>query len=130
MSNFLIFSDFDYCSINIRQFWFCKQCYQLLKENKYFKFGSTNKLPWVNCKSYPIVLDCLFMIEKAVIICIYLVISIFKLRPNGGFNLIPYYRIKDHTVLLPHNTFFLLISLSFSWLALHSWICVVWYKRK
>lgn len=115
----------DNCDYNNNNFWFCKFCFHYIHELNILKFGITNIGNICLCQDYLNVFQDFTIIKKAVIIYTYLVISIFKLRPNDSNFLASYQQTRSHAMVLPQNSGFLLNLLFFSTFQLHKIIKVV-----
>ena len=92
----------DYCDQEIDEYCFCFPCHYSMKQKKIPKFSSLNKVNIIMCQNYPSVLETLTLVEEMLITQCHLVISIFKLCPNGALLLVAYQRIFSHAVVFPH----------------------------
>ncbi len=124
-SGLLTLSHIDCYAISDNHIYLCLTCSRSLSLGNQPKFGIFNSLPRIDCQLYSPALADLSMAEEAAIARAHPVVSIFKLRSSGAFNLVIYSRIKDHTVLLPQNPALLLTLLLSSTLALYDVIRIV-----
>ncbi|WP_375449087.1 DUF6570 domain-containing protein [uncultured Nostoc sp.] len=102
----------------------------MIIEKKIPKFGSANCINVSPCQKYPDILSDLTPVEEAFIACAHPVMLIIKLRPSGSGSSALYYRIRDHTVVLPQNPGPLLTILPSSTLAPHNVIRIAWASKR
>ena len=121
----IVEDDLDCCGCTDNSFQFYKSCYGMIIEKKIPKFGSANCINVSPCQKYPDILSDLTPVEEAFIACAHPVMLIIKLRPSGSGSSALYYRIRDHTVVLPQNPGPLLTILPSSTLAPHNVIRIV-----
>lgn len=118
--------DLDHCGKRKHYFNFYIICYHQIIESKPPKFGSISQINVCMCQNYPDALNNLTLVEKAVIACAYLVISILKLRPIGVSS---HQQVPEHEVVLTHNPGPLFTLLPSSSLVLHDVFRVVWARK-
>ncbi len=97
----IVDDDLDYCGRTDNSSHFCNTCYGMIDEKQIPKFGSTHYINILPCQKYFDVLSDLTSVKEVFITCAYSVMSIIKLRPSGTCSTASYYRIRDHTVVLP-----------------------------
>lgn len=116
---------FDSYGHNNGKFWFCRSCFHYIQKLNIPKFGVINVVNIYPCQDYPNVLKDFIIVEKVVITCTYLVISILKLRLSGSKLSSSYQQIRGHAVVLLQNYGPLLDFLSSNTFQLHKIIRIV-----
>ena len=111
-------------------FLFCKSYFRYIKKLKSLKFSTINIINICICQDYPDVLKEFMLVKKAIIARAYLIISIFKLRPNNTSLLASYHQICGYAVILSQKPGLLLNLLSFNALLLHKIIRMVWASQR
>lgn len=89
----IVKKDFDCCGRINASSYFCKFCYSIIVKKKILKFGSATCINVLSYQKYFNVLNNLIIIEEAIIIYVYLIISIIKLKLSGSGISILYHRI-------------------------------------
>ena len=84
MSHAIFEEGLDSCGHICEHFLFCKSCVNDIGKPKLPQFGSMNKIDIYTCHSYLAVFQDLMLVEKAVIIRAYLIITIIKLRASSA----------------------------------------------
>ncbi len=92
--------DLDVCGYCSKFFNFCYNCWTCISEDREPEFDISNKMLNLCCQYYPAPLKDLTSAEEAVIIKVYLVVTILKLRPNNSFNLGTYRGVCRYSILL------------------------------
>ncbi len=93
----------DVCGYYSGSFNFCHNCWTCISGVREPKFGISNKMPKLCCQYYLAPLEDLTSARKAVIVRVYPITTILKLRPNNNFNSGTYRGIRGHSILLPQN---------------------------
>lgn len=121
ISKLLAIFDINNCSISADNICFCPICCRLLLCENRPKFGFFNDLSWREYQFHPLLLADFSLGKEAAIACIYLIVSILKLRFFEAFNLAAYFCIKSHTILFLQNLALLLNLFFFSYSS------IAWY---
>lgn len=93
--------DLDICKQNDDHFSFYQNLINNIWKSKLLQFGYINDINMYICHSYLKILKDFILMEKAIITCTYLIISIIKLRLSGVNVSTFYSKIYRYAVDLP-----------------------------
>lgn len=128
-TNIKYLHNLDCCDHDFESFDFCCKYCQYIKDGKLLKYGISNKMPHLYSQHYPLQLDGLTTVEEVMIVGVYHVVTILKLRPNGKFNPGSYWRIQRYSMLLSQNLGPLFTLLPLEITSINNILQIVWANR-